>query len=70
MSKKQLGATLHKEKDGTFTLYFCRGPGKCTKTELEKMKMSRLHKKCHDCVVGQDEQTLGDIDNQITRGDA
>lgn len=68
MSK--LDATLHKEPDGTFVMYFCRGDGKCTKSKLEKMKMSRLHKICRDCVKGEDQQTLGEIDALIKRGDA
>lgn len=67
---KKLDATLHRERDGTFSMYFCRGPGKCTKTQLEKMRMSRLHKVCRDCIKGDDEQTLGEIDGKLARGDA
>ena len=52
-------------------LYFCRGPGKCTKTALQKMRMSRLHERCTDCVPATNEkQTLGDIAKNINRGDA
>lgn len=69
MSKK-LDATLHKERDGSFALYFCRGEGKCTKSAYERMKMSRKKQVCVDCIKGRDDQTLGDIDNQISRGDA
>lgn len=68
--KPKLDATLHKERDGTFVMYFCRGEGKCTKTEYERKKMSRKKQVCSDCIKGRDDQTLEEILQQINRGDA
>jgi hypothetical protein len=70
MSTKKLDATLHKEPDGTFSLYFCRGEGKCTRTEYERQKMSRQKRKCPDCVKGNDNETLGELAERLERGDS
>lgn len=70
MPEAKLNATLHKEPDGTFALYFCRGEGKCTKTPYERAKMSRKKQVCRDCIKGRDTDTLGGIADQINRGDA
>lgn len=65
-----LDAMLHKEPDGTFSLYFCRGPGKCGKTVNERKKLSRKKRTCEDCVKGRDNETLEELMNRINRGDA
>lgn len=55
---------------GRFELYFCRGEGKCTKKPSEKMRMSRLKKRCSDCVRGNDDETLEQLQARLNRGDA
>lgn len=65
-----LEATLHREADGTFAMYFCRGDGRCTKPRSERMKMSRLHQVCSDCVKGKEDETLEELATRIQRGDA
>lgn len=66
----KLTGLLHKEKDGTFSMYFCRGAGKCTKTLYEQKKMSRKKQVCGDCIKGEDGETLENVLTRINRGDA
>lgn len=66
----KLHAMLHKERDGTFALYFCRGPGKCTKTLTERKKLSRKKRVCEDCVRGDENETLEHLAQRMNRGDA
>lgn len=65
-----VNATLHQERDGTFSMYFCRGAGKCTKTEYERKKMSRKKQVCSDCVKGDDNESIQDVLDRINKGDA
>lgn len=66
----KLDATLHKEADGSFALYFCRGEGKCTKTKYERQKMLRKKQVCKDCIKGDENETLEQVLQRINRGDA
>jgi hypothetical protein len=68
--KVQLDAMLHKERDGTFAMYFCRGKGKCTKTLAERKKLSRKKRVCEDCVKGDESETLEHLMLRVNRGDA
>lgn len=65
-----MDAMLHRERDGTFALFFCRGPGKCTKTKPERKKLSRKQRVCEDCVRGQEDETLAQLAERMNRGDA
>lgn len=65
----KLDSFLVKEH-GRWELYFCRGAGKCTKTLSQRMKLSRTHGKCQDCVLGKEEETLQQLSDRIQRGDA
>lgn len=69
-SNVKLDAMLHKERDGTFAMYFCRGAGKCTKTLNERKKLSRKKRVCEDCVRGDDKETLAHLVMRMNRGDA
>lgn len=53
-----------------YALWFCRGPGKCTRKASEKMRLNRLHLHCPDCVKGSDDETLAHLKKRIDRGDA
>jgi hypothetical protein len=66
----KLDAMLHKERDGTFSMYFCRGPGKCVKTVAERKKLSRKKRVCEDCVKGDESETLEHLVRRMNRGDA
>lgn len=66
---KNIDSFLVKER-GQFSLFFCRGPGKCTKSESQKWRMSRLKQKCQDCLKGEDHQTIGEVATKLERGDA
>lgn len=68
--KVKLDAMLHKERDGTFSMYFCRGPGKCAKTVTERKKLSRKKRTCEDCVKGDGSETLEHLMLRMNRGDA
>lgn len=69
MSDPKLEAFLIRE-GRELALYFCRGDGKCTKSALDKMRMSRLHKKCPDCIKPPEGKTIGEVLKQLERGDA
>lgn len=66
----KLDAMLHKERDGTFSMYFCRGAGKCAKTVNERKKLSRKQRVCEDCVKGDEAETLEHLVQRMNRGDA
>lgn len=70
MSGTRLDATLHKERDGTFVMLFCRGEGKCTKTESQRRSMSKHGRKCSDCYEGRPDETLEQVLARIKQGDA
>ena len=70
MNAPKLDATLHKERDGTFVMLFCRGPGKCTKTESQRKSMSKHGRKCSDCYEGKPGDTLGQVLARVKQGDA
>jgi hypothetical protein len=69
---RKLDATLVRDPDAPdgFALYFCRGAGKCTRTEAEKKKLSRKNRACPDCVRGREEETLEQLAERIAKGDA
>lgn len=60
-----------RSEDGSgFTLWACRGPGKCTRKTSEKMRLNRLHQHCPDCIRPKLADTLADTLKKIERGDA
>jgi hypothetical protein len=67
---EELDATLHRERDGSFVLLFCRGPGRCARTREEKDRMSRARVRCGDCYPASPEQTLEEVREILRRGDA
>lgn len=69
--KPDLDAMLVKERGGAhFAMYFCRGPGKCTRTKAERKKLSRKNRACPDCVRGDESETLAELQQRMQRGDA
>lgn len=69
MTTRELDAMLHREPDGTFSMYFCRGPGKCTTGTKKRTKLSAAGKVCRDCIKGDERDTLQDVADRIERGD-
>lgn len=49
-----------------FQLWLCRGEGKGCKRN--KHRKSIVH--CDDCVLGDDKETLEELQKRVTRGDA
>jgi len=69
MSEK-IESFLIREPGNTFSLWFCRGPGKCTLGTKKRTKLSKQNKHCADCVKGADNEMLQELMYRIKRGDA
>lgn len=52
---------IHKEVDGSYTMYFCRGAGRCLVTDNEMLEMSRKNEVCQDCIRGLPNETVEEV---------
>lgn len=64
---KQLNFILHRDRDGKFKLWGCRGEGKgCNRNRYRTNKAP-----CDDCLPAHDEnETLEQFSKRLERGDA
>lgn len=67
MADKNLDLILHKETNGQFRMYACRGEGKgCKRNRYLNRK-----KPCGDCVGPLDEKlTIAEVQERLAKGDA
>lgn len=63
---RKLNMILHKRSDGHFELYGCVGAGKGCKRNYTRNKGV----KCDDCVLADENETIEQLYNRMTRGSA